>query len=387
VTELGEEIGWEEYHPYGTTALSSFDATREVSAKRYRYTGMERDDETGLAYHSARYYAPWLGRWVSADPIGVRGGLNLLEYARGQPTVSADESGLAPPTPPTEDHGSVSLTDPLTIGQLEAARVGVGMSTTVADSHSPRLHEFSVGESTLLVFRPSQSNIVDARGLISMDAALDGSVSADGGADVAINGQFQYGPQSFPLPVPSTVRGSTAMGNTIVDPLGPGEAPQEGWFTLEGVLSAGGTQRLEVYAGDVRPNVPGRQFAIGGLEVTALAGQVLALSDARRSPTTRNSELSADPGHNAVLGKTLLAIDAETGAVAVFSQQQGRSGATTQTITETLVAAGFSTVVVLDGSTSSHLSTRRGLVSGRLARMTDTKAMALVFGLAFQVAR
>src|SRR5690606_14677160 len=46
VTETGLEIGWEEYHPYGTTALWSFDSSREVSGKRYRYTGMERDDET-----------------------------------------------------------------------------------------------------------------------------------------------------------------------------------------------------------------------------------------------------------------------------------------------------------------------------------------------------
>jgi len=32
---------------------------------------MERDDESGLAYHSARYYAPWLGRWTAADPVSL----------------------------------------------------------------------------------------------------------------------------------------------------------------------------------------------------------------------------------------------------------------------------------------------------------------------------
>jgi RHS repeat-associated protein len=39
-----------------------------VSAKRYRYTGKERDEETGMHYYGARYYAAWLGRWTSADP-------------------------------------------------------------------------------------------------------------------------------------------------------------------------------------------------------------------------------------------------------------------------------------------------------------------------------
>jgi RHS repeat-associated protein len=70
--ELDEGAGvltYEEYHPYGTTAYHARNGTIEVSRKRYRYTGMERDEETGLNYHTARYYAPWLGRWCSADPI------------------------------------------------------------------------------------------------------------------------------------------------------------------------------------------------------------------------------------------------------------------------------------------------------------------------------
>ena len=36
--------------------------------KRYRYTGKERDEESGLNYHRARYYAVWIARWTSNDP-------------------------------------------------------------------------------------------------------------------------------------------------------------------------------------------------------------------------------------------------------------------------------------------------------------------------------
>jgi hypothetical protein len=39
------------------------------TSKRYRYTGKERDEESGLYYHGARYYAPWLGRWTAIDPL------------------------------------------------------------------------------------------------------------------------------------------------------------------------------------------------------------------------------------------------------------------------------------------------------------------------------
>jgi RHS repeat-associated protein len=64
-------ISYEEYHPYGTAAYRAVNAGVRAKTKRYRYTGMERDEETGLSYHTARYYSPWLGRWVSCDPLGI----------------------------------------------------------------------------------------------------------------------------------------------------------------------------------------------------------------------------------------------------------------------------------------------------------------------------
>ncbi|MCC6527424.1 MAG: RHS repeat-associated core domain-containing protein [Polyangiaceae bacterium] len=85
---------FEEYHPFGTTSYHAWDSSAEVSAKRYRYTGKERDEETGLAYHGARYYCPWLGRWTSADPAGLVDGPNLYGYCRGDPIRGSDPSGL-----------------------------------------------------------------------------------------------------------------------------------------------------------------------------------------------------------------------------------------------------------------------------------------------------
>ncbi|MBK8943601.1 MAG: RHS repeat-associated core domain-containing protein [Polyangiaceae bacterium] len=88
------EILYEEYHPYGTSAYRSARSGVEVSARRYRNTGKERDDETGLYYHGARYYAAWLGRWTSADPLGIGAdGPGLYNYTRGSPIVYSDPSG------------------------------------------------------------------------------------------------------------------------------------------------------------------------------------------------------------------------------------------------------------------------------------------------------
>jgi len=93
VDGTGLVISYEEYHPYGTSAYRSARSGVEVSEKRYRYTGKERDEETGFGYHSARYYVPWLARWTSADPKGMVDGPNLYVYCSGNPVVNHDPDG------------------------------------------------------------------------------------------------------------------------------------------------------------------------------------------------------------------------------------------------------------------------------------------------------
>jgi RHS repeat-associated protein len=91
--ESARVISYEEYHPFGTTAYQAKNADIAAASKRYRYTGMERDEETGLEYHSARYYLPWLGRWCSADPTDINAGVNEFMYCSNNPVNSADPSG------------------------------------------------------------------------------------------------------------------------------------------------------------------------------------------------------------------------------------------------------------------------------------------------------
>ncbi|HKG62047.1 MAG TPA: SpvB/TcaC N-terminal domain-containing protein [Pyrinomonadaceae bacterium] len=86
-------ISYEEYHPYGTTAFRAQNSAIEVPPGRYRYTGMERDEETGLGHFGVRYYAPWLGRWTSTDPTGLEDGPNVYAYVKNSPTGHLDPSG------------------------------------------------------------------------------------------------------------------------------------------------------------------------------------------------------------------------------------------------------------------------------------------------------
>jgi RHS repeat-associated protein len=89
----GDTISYEEYHPFGTTSFQAMAPNLDVPAKRYRYTGKERDEESGLYYHGARYYAPWLCRWTAADPVGMGGGINVYGYCMGNPIINADVTG------------------------------------------------------------------------------------------------------------------------------------------------------------------------------------------------------------------------------------------------------------------------------------------------------
>jgi RHS repeat-associated protein len=94
--ETGLVISYEEFHPYGTSAYRSARSGVEVSERRFRYTGKERDEETGFQIHGLRYYCPWLGRWTTADPIGLQGGVNQYAYCRGDPVGKVDPGGTSP---------------------------------------------------------------------------------------------------------------------------------------------------------------------------------------------------------------------------------------------------------------------------------------------------
>ncbi|MHC8345723.1 RHS repeat-associated core domain-containing protein [Pseudomonas sp. RT6P73] len=85
-------ISHEGYYPFCGSAWLTAVSLLEVSYKTIRYSGKEMD-ECGLYYYGARYYAPWLQRWVSADPAGDVDGLNLYAFVKNNPLRYVDSDG------------------------------------------------------------------------------------------------------------------------------------------------------------------------------------------------------------------------------------------------------------------------------------------------------
>jgi RHS repeat-associated protein len=89
----GNVVETQQYDSFGQSAGSAL--------TRYGYTGRERDAETGLYYYRARWYDPQAGRFLSEDPIGLEGGINLYAYVKNNPANWTDPLGLC------EDKGGV----------------------------------------------------------------------------------------------------------------------------------------------------------------------------------------------------------------------------------------------------------------------------------------
>ena len=97
VTELvdsnGSSVAHYEYSPFGVTTLSTGSLAQ---TNPFRFSSEYTDSTTDFIHYKYRVYVPQLGRWLSCDPIGERGGWNLYGFIDNDGINYFDNLGLKP---------------------------------------------------------------------------------------------------------------------------------------------------------------------------------------------------------------------------------------------------------------------------------------------------
>ncbi|RPH30727.1 MAG: sugar-binding protein [Bacteroidales bacterium] len=172
-------ITYEEYFPYGGTAIITGENQAEVALKEYRYSGKECDDSTGLYYYGARYYASWLGRWLKPDPAGTVDGMNLYAFVGGNPITFNDQNGMSKDKKVTPQKREL-LTN--AHDAIQDARQNVPYAGNVWDdvnsTHAESTARLSVARSIL----QTTFGDIESRGLNNAINRAASAITAHGGA-------------------------------------------------------------------------------------------------------------------------------------------------------------------------------------------------------------
>jgi len=200
--DQGALVSYEEYHPFGSTAYQAVRA-QLPTPKRYRYTGKERDEETGLYCHGARYYAPWLCRWTSVDPAILApdpGGRvdQPYVYVDNRPVIAVDPDGRV-------------------LWFVVIVAVAVTTLTVVSPANAPTSPT-----------APTYDRVSDAEfaGHVALNVVTGGAGTKVGGAVLRSTGSKVLAGAAGGV----TAGGGTGLGGTAVSDLAHGEVSSPGTY-------------------------------------------------------------------------------------------------------------------------------------------------------------
>ena len=146
--ERGEVVARWTYDAWGNVLDEEVAASAaELRAIRYRFQGREFSTATGLTNFRMRWYDSVIGRWLSKDPIGLSGGLNLYAFCFSNPIRWKDLFGNKVSYSSCEGgHAVVCIQDPFGIGYWEYSfgpKEGGSDNLTANVMHGPSSTDFN----------------------------------------------------------------------------------------------------------------------------------------------------------------------------------------------------------------------------------------------------
>jgi len=390
-------ISYEEYHPYGTTAYQAKNASIKSAAKRYRYTGMERDEETGMEYHSARYYLPWLGRWLSSDPIGIGDGINPFQYGKNNPVKLNDSNGLECRywDEKHEYMYDICIED----GKFPSEKPGFKPPTTPSTpAAKPKVTpEMKVNNGVYFITVPMDSSAyVVSR--TTYETFTDAAIKTDtaNSTEIVINAQLYGGDYSSTDPLKSPAEGLVVNKNTVYS--GSKTSPLTFFFSID----ASGTWQF----GQGDPSASS-SIAFGGGIPVIINGLPYATENKYKPGAPANLPSTGDPGagnekwleyrsnkgfegmyrqsklrmSNPKGGLTIMGVDKETNRLFIIVKPNDATSSWRITdVRDFLIKEGVENAIAWDGSSSSTLVVDTKV----LAKPADYKDATIPFGVGFK---
>ena len=129
--------------------------------------GYYTDRETGLVLMGHRYYDPGTGRFLTRDPIGYGGGMNLYGYADGNPVNESDPDGFAPPPGPYSGPG------------IDWAKVGAWATRYLNAGTMRRAANYAARANAEDNFTPAAQSAPDVNSGASPNARVSAEIEAE----------------------------------------------------------------------------------------------------------------------------------------------------------------------------------------------------------------
>lgn len=188
----GTVVGRYDYDPYGRSTK-----VVNTTLPNYNFTGLYQHAKSGLDMAVYRFYDPDLGRWLSRDPIGEKGGINLYGYSNNDATNQIDLAGL-----------EATISFSISSGSVTGSDSGRGLSFTGAASSGT--NNVAQAGQKLGPLPPGQYNIYERPGgMFNQPAYILDPVDSNLGNDSWDNG-LGRGAFRFHLEFPDwPLRGST----------------------------------------------------------------------------------------------------------------------------------------------------------------------------------